>query len=225
MDESLYFIPLLADALESPDVEASLKRALAEINRRGIDDRYAAGFRNFVHFMDEVCLRHQNIERHLAHELIVMFAYDFLEPAQDDTAASHWIESCSEWRAERKAFHEETGVNQTELPLATIQFFRGRQLLLETVMPSEGGCGHIRNVIAGHYMVRLDIGMTVWEGELTARELLWSEAFGERDLQMAAQTTDLQQQPTREMVLLDGALSIRVFAGIESGSIEIELCK
>ena len=95
--------------------------------------------------------------------------------------------------------------------------------MLATVVPPERGCRHVENVIPGKYTVKLDIGMTVWEGELTARNLLWSEAFREKDLQVAAQTMDLHQQPRKEIVLLDGALSIRVFAGIESGSIEIEL--
>jgi len=222
MDDGLYFVPLLIGALEDSDIEASLKNAFAEIDRRGLDDRYATGLQNFVCFMNEACLRHRNIERHFARELIVSLICESPEAAEEDRVASNWLQSCSEWRAERQGLIEGFGIDLEEFPLPTIQVFRDKQLLLETVMPHEGGCRHIENVIASQYMIRLDIGMTVWEGELTEGELLWSEAFGERDLEMAAQTTEMQQQPAREMLLLDGALRIRVFAGIENGSIEIQ---
>ena len=45
MEEPLYFIPLLIDALQDSDVESSLKNAFCEINRKRLESRYAAGFR------------------------------------------------------------------------------------------------------------------------------------------------------------------------------------
>jgi len=222
MNEPLYFIPCLIEALEGPDVKASLKSAFREITQKGVQSRYAAGFQNFAHFMDEACLRHNTIETNITRELIVLLATGAFDgiPEENRTVPDR-INSRSQWKAEQEAFFRETGEDPGELLLPAIQILRGEQLVREVMMRREGE--YIDGIVAGQYTVKLGIGMIIWEGELTAKDLLWTEAFTASDLDLAAETPGVERQSTREMVLLDGALIIRVFAGIESGFIEVEL--
>lgn len=222
MNEPLYFIPCLIEALEGSDIKTSLKSAFREITQKGAQSQYAAGFQNFAHFMDEACLRHNTIETNITRELIVLLATGAFDgiPEENRTALNR-ISSCSQWKAEQQAFFREAGECPGQLLTPAIQILRGEQLIREVMMRREGE--YIDGIVAGQYTVKLDIGMVIWEGELTAKDLLWAEAFTARDLDLAAETPGMEQQSTREMVLLDGALIIRVFAGIESGFIEVGL--
>jgi len=80
----------------------------------------------------------------------------------------------------------------------------------------------IKNIMPGQYEVRLNTGRMLWQGELTDRDLLWTTAFPEKDVALAADTGELAEHPTREISLLDGELMIRVIPELESGSIELE---
>jgi len=77
----------------------------------------------------------------------------------------------------------------------------------------------------GNYVLKLlNTGWTIWHGELTARELIRMEAFGDRDLRLAAGVR--KGRPTDKKDLLNNReVILRTFAGIESGSIEIELAR
>ena len=51
MDNYLYFIPLLARALQQADSGPALKQAFAEIERLGRQPEYEQGYRQFRRFM------------------------------------------------------------------------------------------------------------------------------------------------------------------------------
>ncbi len=85
------------------------------------------------------------------------------------------------------------------------------------------GVQTVGDVIPGDYSLTADTGRLLWQGHLAEEELLWSRAFPHRPLQMAADTGDTDQPPTRTIRLLDGTLIVNVYAGLESGSVEIRL--
>ena len=70
--------------------------------------------------------------------------------------------------------------------------------------------------------LRSQVGLILWEGQLTGRDLLWADAFGPESLELAAETANVQRRPTRRVVLLGGEVILRVFARIEGGEIEVE---
>jgi hypothetical protein len=80
----------------------------------------------------------------------------------------------------------------------------------------------IQNIKPGKYDVRLNSGRILWQGELTARELVWTAAFPEKDMALAADTGAYTEYTTREITLLEGELIIRVIPELESGCIELE---
>ena len=85
------------------------------------------------------------------------------------------------------------------------------------------GARNVDGIAPGDYRVKLDTGCVLWEGNLSERELLWSKAFPGKPLKMAADSGQPTGEPTREISLLDGTVILRVYAGVESGFMEIEL--
>ena len=81
----------------------------------------------------------------------------------------------------------------------------------------------IRNVTPGFYEVRLNTGRVLWQADLIEEDLLWSAAFPEQALDLAADTGESFPRITKEFTILDGEITIRVFPEIESGRIEIEV--
>ncbi|HUT60399.1 MAG TPA: hypothetical protein VNA25_21350 [Phycisphaerae bacterium] len=81
----------------------------------------------------------------------------------------------------------------------------------------------IGGIKTGSYLVGLDTGRVLWEGLLTEEDLIWAKAFPGRPLKMAADTGEDRGQPTRQIPLLQGSVVLRVFPGIECGTLEIEL--
>ena len=85
------------------------------------------------------------------------------------------------------------------------------------------GFARLDNINPGFHSLSLDTGRVLWEGELTESHLLWAVAFPGEPLPMAADTGEAGNQPTLEEDLLDGEVVLRVFPGLEGGSMEIEM--
>ena len=75
----------------------------------------------------------------------------------------------------------------------------------------------------GYYCLRLSTGRTLWEGELSERDLFWSRAFPGQALDLAAGTGPREQRTSREVDLLGGEVVLRVCPGLETGCIEISV--
>lgn len=82
--------------------------------------------------------------------------------------------------------------------------------------------GIFGDIMPGRYRLVLETGWVLWEGHLRAEDLLWSSAHPESPLRLAADTGTRADVSTREIRLLDGAMLLRVYAGLEAGWLEIE---
>jgi hypothetical protein len=80
----------------------------------------------------------------------------------------------------------------------------------------------IANAKPGFYRLSMDTGRVLWEGSLTPSDLFFTHAFPDQALPLAAQTDQASPRPTRELFLLDGALAIGVYAGLEGGMLELQ---
>ena len=85
------------------------------------------------------------------------------------------------------------------------------------------GTRTIGSISPGQYRLKADTGLVLWEGSLTQQEVVWAKAFPDLDLPMAADMGDSKRQPTQEIDLLDGTLHVRIYPGLETGSLEITL--
>jgi len=178
MNDDLFFIPLIANALGQEDVESALREAFRQIEEMGREPRWEAGYRRqFLTFMawvrrSQLLLDTEDLDRPPLLELLV----------------------------------ERDGTLVATVP---VKRHPDRRVV--------GG------IAPGLYRLKLDTGRLVWEARLTPRHVLWAYAFPGRPLPMAADTGSSTHQPTLEAVLLGGTLRVRVFAGIEEGTLELDL--
>ena len=104
-DNLLFFISIIARALQSPDVERALRDAFREIKKKGREKRYAQGYLNFELFMQEVYNRHRITAADNVSELIAMLGTGMSEDTlQEKELLLNIINSHPQWKAEYEAF-------------------------------------------------------------------------------------------------------------------------
>jgi hypothetical protein len=217
----LYFISIIARALQSPDVERALRNAFCEIKKKGSEERYAEGFRNFELFTQEVYNRYQVTATDHIRELIALLGTGMFEgPLQEKQSLLNIINSHPQWKAEYEAFCRMEAHEDPTQDFPVIAVLNEKGFVREITFTKISGRESIDNIVPGNYKVKLvNTGWIIWEGHLTAEKLISSEAHKNKYLPLAAGPP----KPTGEIDPLDGCLKLCTYAGTESGRVEIEL--
>ena len=228
MTNDLYFLPMIADALGQPEPKAALKAAIEKIKALGQYPQYERGFLQFQRFMAEV---ERNWERPLHKSedyasdvvrwLALQVAGGLLE-GDEAKAILDLIGLQPRWKDEFERLCRETSESEIcRIPEIIIE--RNGEPITSISWKRLPITKEIGDLKPGLYTVRLDTGRIILEEELTREDLLWAYAFPGQDLDMAADTGDTVARMTREIILLNGKLVIRVFPGIESGRLELTI--
>ena len=225
VNPDLYFIPIIARALQS-DLQSSLEVAFDEIKRLGQQDQFSRGLAQFKMFMESICQAHNHQVTDHARRLMAQIATDTFEgsPSQRQEILDR-IRSRPDWQAEFETISHEMMEEPGRLSSPGFQVFRDNQLISEIVFregPERKSAG---DIVPGHYQLRFVTGRVLWEGELAAGDLIWTEAFPGEKLDLAAETAEAKGKSTRQIGLWEGEVILRVHAGMESGSIEVELTR
>ncbi len=221
-DNLLYFISIIARALQSPDVDRALRDAVHEIKKKGKEERYAEGFRNFELFMDTVCSRHEAVTNDYIRELIAELATGTFEGTeQEKKVLTNIICSHPQWKAEYEAFCRMEAHEDLTQVFPEIAVLSEKGPARYVSFPKGPGCQRLDNILPGNYKLELvNTGWIIWEGELTASDLIQTA------LSAAAATKDFKKRPKRKIDLLNnGELMLRTYAEKLKGSIEIELTR
>ncbi len=102
----------------------------------------------------------------------------------------------------------------------TLLIHRGQDLVASFPLPP-AQTTPTPGIQPGFYTATLDTGWLVWSGELGPADLLWRQAFPGRPLGMAAESSVSSPTPARRITLAVGALTIVVYPGMETGSIQL----
>ena len=220
-DNLLFFISIIARALQSPDVERALRNAFGQIKRMGTERRYAEGSRNFELFMQEVYHRRQVAATDDVRELIARLGTGMFEgPPQEKESLLNIINSHPQWKGEYEAFCRREAHEDLTQDFPVIAVLSEKGILSEITFTKVLTCESVGDILPGTYVIKLaNTGWIIWGGQLTAKELISSEANKNKNLPLAAGPAI----PTRKIVLLDGDMILRIYAGTESGRIAIEL--
>lgn len=81
----------------------------------------------------------------------------------------------------------------------------------------------IHDLLPGNYRLSLSTGRTIWAQGLEARNLLWFSAFPSAPLRLAATSGYEESVPSIEDAVMDGAITLKVFPGLHSGTISIRI--
>ena len=228
MSNDLYFIPIITEALEQKNTEHSLKQAIKKIKSLGTKPQYKRGYEQFEKFMDIVNERVQkeapdNVsEADRIMELIVELATDTFEGSDEDKQkALRIIKSHPPWQKEYDQLVTEIGELNQRPQGVEISVSRENEPRKSVIFQKIPGPQTIDNITAGDYSLSFADGRLIWSGQLSEQDLMWSRAYPGKPFELAADTMERKAKPTKEISVFDGKVIIRVFAGLESGRIEI----
>ena len=223
-NRSLYFIPIIARALESDDPKQAMEAAFDKIHEIGRQPEFKEGLRQFEEFVKIALLasyedseeRIQQI-RDAIHGLILDLATGVFDgdEKQKETLKTA-LRSQPEWDAEYVRIREES---QSFLPIEApmnVEVLKSDEIIDSFPFPTTSSS--IGSIRPGTYTVQLSNGRVLWEGKLTREDVIWTYAFPQKDLPMAAKTEHAAQKPTKTIQLLKGELIMEVFVGLETGA-------
>ena len=222
-NKTLYFIPILARAIESTNPKRAMKEAFDTIVELGDKPEYKVGYRQFSEFINATFMPteeegDQKIEliKNAIRRLIYDLVTDTFEGDEEQKEALvAAFRNNPQWNNEfNRIENEAQPFLPPEAPIE-IELLIGEQLV-ESFLISDVPTT-ISSIFPGRYFVRFSNGRFLWEGEITREDVVWTYAFPQKDFPMAAGTETIHQEPTRTISLLDRELIINVFAGLESG--------
>jgi hypothetical protein len=92
---------------------------------------------------------------------------------------------------------------------------------IASLFPSVGD-DTLSGIVPGHYTMVTSGGCLLWESDLDNKDLIWSQAFPDQGLKMAAAGTDeLEWRSSLRQTILPGELEICVYPGPVSGTVQI----
>ena len=228
MNKDLYFIPIIARALDAPQKGSALAGAFAAIERFGRQKQYQRGFEQFRRFMEAVADRAVRRDRQpplseMSEALLVELALGVLGGSGEKETAQALVNSHPRWRKHYDALRAQCK-DADALPYATrVSLERQGKEIQTVVFETVPETASIGDVSPGLYTLRLSTGRVLWEGAIVESDVLWHHAFPERALDLAADTREISPEPTREIRLMNGEVLVRLYPGIESGRMSITL--
>jgi hypothetical protein len=231
MTKDLYFLSFIAGALQQSDPKPALERAFEKIIELGQQPEYAHGFRQFKQFMAVLAERvdaYSKTTEFTIGEVWKDSAFQLYPGLIDDdqTEISNLVEFIRSHPESHERFDRifrEISMPDTGSLQLKIIINRNGEDICSIPVGDDTFLTKINDLMPGLYDVKLNTGRILWQGELTDRDLLWTAAFPETDMAMAADTGDAADHATKELRLLSGGLIIRVIPGLEGGCIDIEI--
>ena len=229
--KSLYFITLIDEALGGDSPELALARAFKKINQLGRTKEYKMGFLQFRAFMKTIVESHigDSAERkQTVRDAIYQLLYDLVTNSYNgsDKEKSAMIESFikdENWRSEYERIKSELADFMEPNPPMGIEVMKDDKMIATfavTEVPI-----NLTNIDPGQYTVMLSNGMILWKGKLLKKHLIWLEAYGDKDLPMAAKTEKDTPQTTLSEPLMGGDMIMDVIPDLQSGEIRFSYGK
>jgi uncharacterized protein YaaR (DUF327 family) len=232
MSNELYFISIIAKALQQKDAEQSLKQAFEQIKSLGTRPDYEQGFEQFQRFMDTVNehvktkVPGERFRDELAKELIVELATDTFDGSSEEKKkALDIIRSNPQWQEEYDTLVNEIEELSQVPESIEVVISRNNKPFKSVSFDDVPGSKTIERITAGLYKISFASGQTIWEGKLDEHDLVWASAYPGRPFDLAADTAGRQPKPVKQISLFDGDIIIRIYPSIESGSMNITINK
>jgi hypothetical protein len=220
-------INLLAKAFDDADPRAALRTALDRIAAWERDSDRAHDHFAFVSFLMEVLGNARSLSEGPKARLLYDAAALFVDRAVDETDSdspfgggrrTRWrTRPLHEWHEAWSAMRDMS--RREDVREALLQ--SGGWTLATLSQNDELKAKAVTHVTPGEYRLVLETGLVLWCAHLDQRDLIWSHAYSDRALQLAAATSGAVTPATLETVVCDGLLKIRVFPGVEAGTIAI----
>jgi hypothetical protein len=213
-NNDLYFIQMLQKAFKDPDKRQALLAAIEEIKAKGKMPEYRGGFKNFRSFikvLDEYASTEPDIVSGLKAEILETKIIDILTDTfagseKEKQAIIDVIKADSGLMSEYQALKAELEEFLSEESAIFIEIEKDGHLFTSFGYTQSSELTLIGQVFPGNYTIKLSTGFLIWQGELTERELIWTEAFPHEKVKAAAETKAIGRRSSHSEPLLNGEL-------------------
>ena len=178
MNNDLYFIPIIAEALKQKDHEGSLRLAFDQIKSLGEQQPYVIGFEQFKRFMAVVEAKQSNnhaglSEANMVNTFLASLATDTFEGSEDERQkALSLIRSQPQWRLEYDTLVGETRWLNRRPASIGITIFRENREFASVIYEDIPDSKTIDVITPGRYRIFFVTGRLIWEGEFTEQDLI-----------------------------------------------------
>lgn len=227
MDNEMYFIKWITEAFKQDDKEAALEAAMEKIKSLGSQPEYAQGYEQFQVFMGLVNSHIKKNQKkalsdHVIRALMIELATETFDgDGQQTKNILDIIQSNPVWQNEYQALSKEIQPFQSPFDKLDISVLRDDQPVGTVSLTEQDNTQAVDHLVPGLYKLMLSTGRLLWEGALGEQDLLWAKAHAGQPFKMAADSGDAKPAPAKSISILKGELQLNVFAGVESGSLEI----
>jgi hypothetical protein len=223
MAQTLHFLSVIERALRNSHPKQALAAAFSEIQAQGQKAENAGAYGQFCLFLSAAMQHGVPAQNELDSQIADGMRLLMLDMAYGVTGVSP-----SEHRAALEMIQSVPALKaQYDMMLAEARQEMRLCFVLErdgaVLSPPRWDGRPLRDIAPGHYVLKLDTGRVLWEGQLAKEHLLWRDAYPGEPLRVAASTPGAGQPPTFRSLLLNGRVALLVFAGIAAGSIQVEV--
>ena len=194
MQENLYFITDICNALNDNHSEQKIEKVIRAIINKGKKPEYQQGFQQFVTFIKEG--KAGWLKMSPQHKKLIMQIIN-------DVALSPVVDT------------------ETEPLKLCLQLEHDGDALASFDISESRHSYTIADLTPGNYTLKTDSDWLIWQEHLSERELFWTHAYPEQEFPMAADTESTDTREFKTVVLLEGELIIRIYPGLETGTIKI----
>ena len=224
-DNKLYFLPFIARAFESENLDISFREALIEISKLGQEPGFEQGFQQFEQFIN-IGLKdlHANteyfkqIQTTIKQRLLITLAANTFEgPKEVKDRILKAIQSNDTLKAEYEHIQSNLREINEEHNKFEIQLFREGSFISELELGTKSARLEFPSIKPGFYSLRLSNGRILWQDEIKEEDVIWSKAFPGEDYSLAADTSEFKGRPTISEELSTIEMAIEIYAGLETG--------
>ena len=194
MQRHLYFMTDICNALKDVHSEQKLEKVIREIIDKGKKPEYQQGFQQFVTFIKEG--KAGWLKMSPQHKKLIMQIIN-------DVVLSPVV------------------ATETEPLKLCLQLEHDGDTMASFDISESRHSYTITDLTPGNYTLKTDSDWLIWQGHLSERELFWTHAYPEQELPMAADTESADSREFKEIILLEGELIIRIYPGLETGTMKI----
>ena len=120
-----------------------------------------------------------------------------------------------------KGYHSLSDI-ATEGMVFQLELYCNDRMIASLALPEYEHPVVFEQVEPGAYSLKLSNGRVLWQGAVASTDVIWAAAFPQKKYPMAAQTERDSDDQTRSFEILDGELCIALYAGLETGRLEVK---
>ncbi|MBK8945374.1 MAG: hypothetical protein IPM32_08905 [Ignavibacteriae bacterium] len=217
-NNNLYFIPILINAMEKENQQEAIKKALIEIQNLGKQDSYKEGYQQFNQFLLSGYDQNKNITDSDLRELVVKIVTNEIELSETDRETI-----LNKIKTENKLEYEKIFEVFKNKDAIEIEIYKDGQLFNQITIDEKIKEYNITNIEPGDYDIKLSNGRILLKEQLTNEQLVLDIEGQKFKYNLAAETDEIEKQPSLVFELIKDEVKLEVYAGLEYGKFKIRI--